>query len=160
MKKAFIVEEIVEIGIQIEINGKDFYDGVVKKSKDKKAKELFKYLAEQEGKHIEVFRNILGTVKQYHPKEAYPQEYFAYMNSIASGHIFTQKDKGKETAKSVKNEIEAVNMGIRFEKESIIFYEEMKKIMPEENVKVLEDLIGEEQKHLADLTNIKDILTH
>lgn len=159
MKKAFVAEEIVEIGIQIEINGKDFYDVVAKKSKDKKAKEIFKYLSGEELKHIGVFRDILGAVKQYYPKEAYPQEYFAYMNSIASGHIFTQKDKGKETAKSVKNEIEAVNLGIRFEKESIIFYEEMKKIIPEKEIKPLEGLIREEEKHLADLTNIKGVLT-
>jgi len=158
MKKVFAAEEIVEIGIQIEINGKDFYDAVAKKAKDKKAKEIFKYLSGQESKHIGVFRGILGTIKQYHPKEAYPQEYFAYMNSIASGHIFTQKDKGRDLAKSVKNEIEAVELGIKFEKESIAFYEEMKKIMPEKEIKPLESLIGEEEKHLADLTSIKDVL--
>jgi len=158
MKKIFSPAEIVEIGIQIEINGKDFYDAAAGKSKNKKAKEIFEYLSGEELKHIEVFRNILGTVKQYHPKEAYPPEYFAFMNSLASSHVFTQKDKGKEAAKKVKNEIEAVDLGIRFEKESIVFYGEMKKIMPKEDMKVLEGLIREEEKHLAELTKIKDAL--
>ncbi len=159
MEKVFAPVEIVEIGIQIEINGKDFYDGVAKKSKDKKAREIFKYLSGEEEKHIGVFADILATVKQYRPKEAYPQEYFAYMNSLASEHVFTQKNKGKETARKVKNEIEALDLGIGFEKESIVFYEEMKRIMPEKDINLLEGLIREERKHLADLTNIKDMLT-
>ena len=50
MGNIFAGSEIVEMGIQIEKNGRDFYCALTEKSKDKKAKEIFAYLAEQEEK--------------------------------------------------------------------------------------------------------------
>ncbi|MEA3489433.1 MAG: ferritin family protein, partial [Candidatus Omnitrophota bacterium] len=131
MGNMFAGSEIVEMGIQIEKNGRDFYNGLVSRSKDHKAKEIFKYLAGEEEKHIAVFQNILDSVHRYEPVEAYPGEYFAYMNALASEYVFTQKDKGQEIARNTKNDMEAVELGIKSEKDSIIFYEGMKKVVPE-----------------------------
>ena len=55
MGNLFSGPEVVEIGIQIEKNGKDFYDGVVKISKSQKAKEIFEFLGGEEEKHIKRF---------------------------------------------------------------------------------------------------------
>ena len=48
----FAGSEIIEIGIQIEKNGRDFYDELVKTADDPRAKEAFKALSEEESKHI------------------------------------------------------------------------------------------------------------
>ena len=48
----FAASDIVEIGIQIEKNGRDFYSAAADKSKDPKIKEIFRYLAGEEEKHI------------------------------------------------------------------------------------------------------------
>ena len=40
----FAASEVVEIGVQIEINGRDFYNTLIKKSKNKKTKEIFEHL--------------------------------------------------------------------------------------------------------------------
>ena len=94
MGNIFAGSEIVEIGIQIEKNGRDFYNTVSKNSKSTKAKDIYKYLATEEEKHIAAFKNILDSVEKYEPAEAYPGEYFAYMNALASEYVFTQKEKG------------------------------------------------------------------
>jgi len=151
----FAGSEIVEIGIQIEKNGKDFYDTLVGQLADQKAKEVFTFLSSEEARHILAFQKILAAVEKYEPSEAYPGEYFAYMNALASEHVFTQKDKGKELARGVKNESEAIEMGIGFEKDSIIFYEGMKKVVPDFDQKVLQELIIQEQNHLRKLTELK-----
>ncbi len=44
----FTASEILEMAAQIEINGKDFYSTLTAQSKNQKAKDIFKYLAEQE----------------------------------------------------------------------------------------------------------------
>ena len=155
MGNMFAGSEIVEMGIQIEKNGRDFYNELVNKSKDQKAKEIFKYLAEEEEKHIAVFQNILDSVRKYKPIEAYPGEYFAYMNALASEYVFTQKDKGQETARNTKNDMEVVELGIKLEKDSIIFYESMKKAVPEHGHKVIDSLIEQEQNHLTRLSDLK-----
>lgn len=155
MGNIFAGSEIVEMGIQIEKNGRDFYNELVSKSKGQKAKEIFKYLAGEEEKHIAVFQNILDSVHKYEPVEAYPGEYFAYMNALASEYVFTQKDKGQEIARNTKSDMEAVELGIKSEKDSIIFYEGMKKVVPEHGHKVIDNLIEQEQNHLKQLSDLK-----
>ena len=151
----FAGSEIVEFGIQIEKNGKDFYNTLVNQSKNQKAKEIFKYLAAEEEKHIGTFQKILDSVHKYEPAEAYPGEYFAYMNALASDHVFTGKDKGEEIAKNTKSDKEAIDKGIGFEKDSILFYEGMKKVVPEHDHKVIDGLILQEQDHLRQLHDLK-----
>lgn len=155
MGNIFAGSEIVEIGVQIEKNGKDFYETLSNQSKNPKAKEVFQFLAGEEAKHIEIFKNILGEVEKYAPPEAYPGEYFAYMNALAGEHIFTQKDKGIQIARNTKSDKEAVDLGIGFEKESILFYEGMKKVVPDYDHKIVDSLIEQEHKHLLQLTELK-----
>ena len=158
MGNVFAGSEIVELGIQIEKNGKDFYNTLVSKSKNQHAKDIFKYLEGEEEKHITAFRKILDAVHKYEPPESYPGEYFAYMSSLAKDYVFTKKDKGKEIAKNTKSDKEAVDLGIKFEKDSIIFYEEMKKVVPEHQAKMVDKLIEQEKIHLYKLLELKNNL--
>lgn len=158
MTSKFAASEIVEMAIEIEINGRDFYNSVAAKAKNVKPKNLFKFLASEEEKHIEKFKEILGSVKKYEPKEAYPEEYFAHINALASNQVFTQKDKGAQVAASAKDENAAVDIGIKAEKDSITFYEDMKKIVPEGDKGIVDDVIAEEQKHLEELISLRGTL--
>lgn len=158
MVNIFAGSEIVELGIQIEKNGRDFYNALVEQLKNQKAKETFKYLAGEEEKHIAIFQNILDSVHKYEPPESYPGEYFAYMNALARDYVFTQKDKGREIGKNVKGDKEAINLGIGFEKDSIIFYVGMKKVVPEYDHKIVDKLITQEQDHLRQMSELKESL--
>lgn len=155
MGNIFAGSEIVEIGIQIEKNGFDFYTALTGQTKNAKTKEILKFLAGEEKKHIAVFKGILSAVQTYEPAESYPGEYFAYMNALASEYVFTQKDKGKEIAKKAVGDKEAIDLGINFEKDSIVFYEGMKKVIPEYDLKLVDQLIAQEQKHLQILSDLK-----
>ncbi|NIM03533.1 hypothetical protein GTN66_05220 [bacterium] len=158
MVNIFAGSEIVELGIQIEKNGRDFYNTLVRQTKNQETKRVFKYLAEEEEKHIEVFSKILDSVHKYEPPESYPGEYFAYMNALARDYIFTQKDKGEEIAKKTKRDREAIDLGIRFEKDSILFYQGMKKVVPEYDHRVVDGIIAQEQSHLQQLSDLKEDL--
>jgi len=154
----FAGSEIVELGIQIEKNGRDFYNTLVGRSKNQMAKEKFKYLAGEEEKHIAIFQKILDSVHKYEPPETYPGEYFAYMNALARDYVFTEKDKGKEIARNVKGDKEAIEVGIRFEKDSIIIYGGMKRVVPEYDHKIVDKLIAQEQDHFRQLSELKESL--
>lgn len=154
MGNIFSGSEIVEIGIQIEKNGRDFYNALALRSKSEKVREIFEFLAKEEEKHIAVFQGILHGVEQYLPPESYPGEYFTYMNSLAAGYVFTQKDKGAQIAKSILNDKEAIDLGVGFEKDSITFYKGMKKVIPEYDLKIIDRLIVQEENHLKMLTDL------
>ena len=155
MGNIFAGSEIVEIGIQIEKNGRDFYNTLARQSKNPAASGIFKYLAGEEEKHIAVFQNILNKTEKYEPAGLDADQYFSYMNALASGYVFTQRDKGESIAKKIKSDREAVDMGIGFEKDSIIFYEGMKKAVADYDLKVIDELIAEEQAHLMQLSDLK-----
>jgi rubrerythrin len=156
MSTIFSGSEIVEIGIEIEKNGKAFYEEVLKNASDDNAEVIFKYLANEEGKHIAVFEKMLDSVKKYEPIEAYPGEYFSYMKALANEHVFTKKDVGVSIAKEVKDDLGAIVIGIKFEKDSIIFYEGMKKVVPEVEHRLLDSLIEQEQVHLNKLEALRE----
>ena len=158
MTNMFAASEIVEMGIQIENNGRDFYNILADRAQFSKSKEIFKYLAGEEERHIKVFKVMLEGVEQYVPPEAFPGEYFAYMKTLASDYVFTRKGKGEEIAKRIKSDIEAVEMGIGFEKDSILFYEGMKKGVPQHELKIVDDLINQEQRHLRQLMDLRNNL--
>ena len=158
MGNIFAGSEIVELGVQIEKNGRDFYRALAKKSKNQTARDVFGYLAGEEEKRIAIFQAILDNLVKYEPPESYPGEYLAYMNALASEYIFTQKDKGEEIAKNIQTDKQAVDMGIGFEKDSIIFYTGMKQAVPQHDHKIINELITQEQKHLRQLTDLKKTL--
>lgn len=155
MPNIFTGSEIVGIGVQIEKNGRDFYNSLAAKSRDKKSAGVFKYLAGEEQKHIKVFNDMLGNTGKYEPQEAYKGEYLAYMKALVGDYIFTKKDKGALTAEKIKTDKEAVDTGIGFEKDSILFYEGMKNVVPDYDKKTVQQLVEQEQSHLKQLLELK-----
>jgi rubrerythrin len=155
MEDIFAGKEIVELGIQIEKNGRDFYNTLLKQSQDLKIQELFQFLATEEEKHIKAFQKILERTTKYEVQGLDSDDYFAYMNALASEHVFTKANTGALVAKSIKSSKEAIDRAIGFEKDSIIFYEGMKRVVPDDDRKTVDALIIQEQDHLRRLTRMK-----
>jgi len=155
MANIFAGSEVVEIGIQIEENGRDFYAALASQTKAAKNKEIFQFLAGEEEKHMKVFQGILEKTEKYEPQGLGADEYYAYMHALASESVFTQAGKGKQIAGKVKNDKEAIDIGIGAEKDSIIFYEGIKKLVPEYDRKIVEEVIVQEQGHLKQLLELK-----
>ncbi len=155
MGNIFSGSEVVEMAVQIEKNGRDFYNKVAELSKNKDVKELFEHLTGQEEKHIKVFEGMLSAVKKYEPVEAYTDEYFSYIKALSEEHVFTKKEKGNEIAMTIKDKRQAIELGIGFEKDSILFYHEMKNFVPEPEHGIINGLLKEEQKHLKKLVLLK-----
>ena len=158
MGNIFSGSEVVELGIQIEKNGRDFYNTLVKQSKILKAKEVFKFLAGEEEKHIKVFQGLLDKTQKFEALGLDADEYYAYMSTLASEHVFTQKDKGEEIARNIKTDREAIVKAIRFEEDSIVFYEGVKKIVPGSDEEIIEALITQEEGHLKQLIEMEKLV--
>ena len=155
MANLFSGSEIVEIGIQIEKNGRDFYATLANKTDNQKTKDVFKYLAGEEEKHIAAFVKILDSVDKDKQTDSYPGEYLSYMSDLASRYVFARKGKGKQIADEAKDDREAIDLGMGFEKDSITFYEGMKKMSLGTNQQVIDSLITQEQNHLKQLSDLK-----
>jgi len=151
----FAGSDAVEMAVQIEVNGMDFYTVLEQNAVDKKAGGIFAMLKEEEEAHIAAFKELLSIVRKYEPAVEYNEEYEAHMNALAGNHVFTQKGKGKEVAATIKDDKQAVDTALKFEQDSIVFYESMKRIVADKERYILDALIGQEKNHVERLEAIK-----
>jgi rubrerythrin len=158
MSGLFKGSEILQVAIEIEKNGETFYSTMAESLRDERVKELFRFLAGEERKHTEDFERMLEPVGRYQPSESYPGEYEAYVKALADTRIFTREMDPKELAEKVKTEAEAIDMALGAEKESILFYVEMKRFVPESEHGVVDGIIEQERKHLMKLSNLRAFL--
>ena len=149
--------DAVEIAVQIEKNGEAFYAKLAERAPQGEVKELFQYLAEAEKEHVATFQQILKEVFEYKPQDAFPEVFFVYMHELASQYVFTQKGKGEEVASSVKDFSEGIGVALGFERDSINFFEEVKKMVPEKDKGLIDKVIQEEKKHIKQLLDKKEV---
>ena len=157
MTKILDVSEIYQFAIRIEENGIKFYSEFAKKTKNKKIKDLFSALSYAEVEHKKTFEKMLSEIEKYEPQEAYPEEYFSYLKAYADGLIFDLKQL-KEQQNKLKTTTQILDFAIQREKDSILYYQEIKNLISEKQQKELEKIINEERKHMLDLTYIKNMI--
>jgi rubrerythrin len=155
MNKQFSGAEIIEVAVEIEKNGRDFYNSTAARLKDEKAKELFKFMAEEESQHIIDFKGILSTVMKQDPCESYPQEYFSYLNAIAGQYVFTGKQEMKDRTKNIETDKDALDFSLGMEKDSILFYEEIKRMLSDKDKQLIEQIIEQEKNHVKKLWGLR-----
>ncbi|HDQ03222.1 MAG TPA: hypothetical protein ENN23_01405 [Deltaproteobacteria bacterium] len=151
----FAASDIVEVAVRIEENGVNFYRFAEQIAAGQKAKELFAHLAQEEIKHKKIFEEIFAKMEKASPPETYEGEFSAYLRSYVDNNIvFTKEAIDKELAK-VTDTIAAFDFAMRRELDSILYYHEIKKLVPEAQHNVIEQIINEERKHYSLLTEMK-----
>ena len=146
--------EVVQFAVRIEENGFNFYHTFSDKLKSEQEKEIFRYLADEESKHVKTFKEMLKNVEKYEPPTSYPDEYFAYLQAYADNLIFTTDKLEKEVSR-INNGKEACDFGIRRELDSILYYQEIKSFVPEKERDHIDTVITEERKHFLKLSEFK-----
>ena len=151
----FSGSELINIAIGIEKNGLAFYQSLVKAEKNVMARGAYKYLADMEEKHLRTFQDMLDTVGQYKPPEIYTEEYDLYLKALVDSAVFTDDKVAREMAEKVTSSAEAMQIALGAEKDSILFYSEMRNLVPERDRGVVDRIIEEEKSHLRQLSDLK-----
>ena len=152
----FRAGEIVGFAVRIEEIGEEFYRTLAASVGNTDVKAAFDLLASEEREHIRIFKRLLDTVEKYEPPfESHSGEYEQYVKAFVQQNIFTKERIGEFKAKKASSEVEALEIGIDVEKDSIIFYNEMRNWVHESEHGVIE----EEKRHLTKLVDIKGKVT-
>lgn len=154
----FKASEVLKVAVQIEKNGLAFYKEVKARTKSSPVQEVFDFLAKEEVRHQKTFEELLDKTGDNEPAESYPGEYDMYLKAIAAENVFTQSDALKQLAKKAASDKAAIDAGIGFEKDSIIFFGELMKFVPAVDQGVVEKVVAEERSHLLKLLNLKQKL--
>lgn len=154
MVTLFKANDAVLAAIEIEKRGEAFYLKLAEKAEDDRTRKLFAHLAGEETKHKAHFQALyerLGKVEL--PAGSNEAEFSGYMNALIDTHtLFRQKDTA--LMEKVKTRKDAIIKAMGFEKESILFFMEMRELVPEKEKKFVADCIEEERQHLRQLNEM------
>ncbi len=147
--------EIVEIGIEKEKKRRDFYALAADHFKDQaELAKLFGQLRDWEEEHIKKFGEIRDEVSKAQYTESYAGETEAYMRALIESELYNDVNP-EAFAKKISTAADALDMGIRFEKDAILFFSGLSRFVDEKSKKIAEKLIEEEQQHMLYLFNKK-----
>jgi len=146
----FNSSEILQFAIRIEENGEKFYRHATKMTENKNARKMFDYLAGEEISHKKTFEDLLSELEAYTPFESYPGEYFEYLKVFVDKVIFANEMFEKKIL-GIIDTPSAINFGIQRELESILYFHEIKKFVPESHHKLIDKIIDQERNHFSKL---------
>jgi rubrerythrin len=155
MSVIFSGSELLEVALGIERNGAAFYQALAEKTKNNSARAIYEHLAAEEVKHLKTFQGMLNAVGNYQPPEGYAEEYELYLKSLVDSSVFTDVASARQIAASVSSEVEALDIGIQAEKDSILFYTEMQNLVKPADYQVILTIINQERDHLNQLSQLK-----
>jgi rubrerythrin len=156
MDQIFTADEVFGVGVEIEKNGKAFYQAAAANAAGSSIKKLLTELMEWENRHIALF----GELKKNLPEAARNQNLYdpgdeigMYLKATADQHVFVKNSDMKALAAKCKTPQDILSMALTFEKDSVVFYASVREAVGEDTGKAdVEKLIHEELTHIGFIT--------
>ncbi|MDR1081539.1 MAG: ferritin family protein [Deltaproteobacteria bacterium] len=147
----FNAHEALKIAISIEDNGLKFYRDAARRFAPAPASIVFDRLAQEEEGHKAHFQAMLAALPDEAESVFDPaNEMDQYLKMMAGMHIFQQDpEKVDRVLDGVRTEKDAIELAIAFEKDSVMFFVQLKEASAEMSDRISVDrLIAEEARHL------------
>lgn len=155
MADLFKANDVVLAAIEVETRGEKFYQYLVEQAEDEKIRKVYEHLAREEVKHKALFEELytrLGKVDL--PAWSNAKEYQTYLNALIDSHtLFRYKDLD-EIKEKIGSRKDALQLAIQFEKDSILFFMEMREFVPEKEKTYVTKCIEEEKTHMRQLNEM------
>lgn len=149
------VSEMVNIAIKDEETGEAFYKALAENCKKESLRQKLMMIAEQEKKHRARFADMLGNLKNVKTHQEYDGQYESYLATLCKSRAFMSPDEAVKKAKAMDIE-KGIEAAMHMERDTILFYEELIKFIPDQNSKYIKEIIQEEKNHLADFAGLKN----
>jgi rubrerythrin len=148
----FTAAEAIQMAMEIEKNGEAFYQAVAAQTANPDVKALFEDLAVQEQGHYRVFKRMLEEAK---PAPELPaaeyDEYKTYLQTTLDNALFAGPDKALTLADEVQDWEAAIRVAIGFEKDTLLFFYDVREMVSEADREAISGVIREEKRHLRQL---------
>ncbi|MDP6099866.1 MAG: ferritin family protein [Dehalococcoidia bacterium] len=155
MSLFFSGKEVVDMALRIEANGLAFYRAALTRVKDPSIKAAYQHLATEEERHAREFGRLLASQADVPNSPAIAQELSEYLSALIDSRIFVDEVGAQAGALGVKDDAETVEMGMRMESETILFFTEMRGLVRRDEQAVVDSILGEERDHLRRLSLLR-----
>lgn len=147
--------ELIDVAIGIERSGAAFYEYLVNTAGDLRAQVMYKYLADKEKEHLKTFQALRTDVGDYGSPMSSSDEYAAYLDALVKSAVFDNDMMARKMAAKASSDSEAIEIAIRAEKDSILFYAAIKDLVRRPDVEVIDKIVEEEKSHLTQLSEFR-----
>jgi rubrerythrin len=147
-----LAREFLLLAIDTEKNGRAFYESTARHSKSKDAQNVLKHLSLREKEHEDTFREMLKRLGDSQPVNKYTRDDYQYIKYLADCMIMDSERSQAQSASTPRTDIEAMELGIGLEKDCIIFYSEIRGMLPRADQDIIDMITSEEKKHLSELS--------
>ncbi|MFO7750664.1 MAG: ferritin family protein [Desulfobacteraceae bacterium] len=152
----FNAAEAFEMAVQIEKNGAAFYRKAASLQEDESDKQFLETIAKMEDRHQSGFEEMKKELSEEEQTQTVfdpNDELSMYLKAMADAHGGEGDPKAAEKLTGKETMAQIVETAIGMEKESILFYIGLKDLVPMKLGRdKIDDIIGEEKKHVAQLT--------
>lgn len=164
MTMDFNADEIFEMAEQIERNGISFYRKAANGTDSPSTRELLKRLAAWEGEHLKFFSRLRAALTEQERRKKFPDpenQESDYLRAWADHHVFDLRTDPAEKITGKERIEDILEMAIRLEKDSIVFYLGMKDVVPQRLGRdKVQEIIREEMRHVDVLSREIETLRH
>ncbi len=144
----YSIDEILEMAIQTERLGYQFYTGMANKfKKDTGLVKLFTTLASKEKTHEHTFITLKDTVATSGIEPVEWEEVSNYMRAFVESEFFLGGGKSLPTMDHIKTVQDVVKFALGFEKETLLYFMELRAIVKEKAA--MDAVIDEEKSHIV-----------
>jgi rubrerythrin len=151
----FTAAEALEMAMEIEKNGEVFYNEAAAKSTDSEVKALFEDLAVQEQGHYQAFLKMSkGTQPATELPTAEYDQYQTYVQVALENALFAGPDKALALAAQADDRDTALRAAIGFEKDTLLFFYDLRDMVNEADRETISLIIREEKKHVRRLAKM------
>jgi rubrerythrin len=150
---ALSAKSVLRWAMEIEESGQAFYEAVAAKTQDREAKLVLQDLAYQEERHYRTFQNMLDKVPEA-DTETDSAEYQRYIQTALDKTLLGGPDKGLELAQQASNETEALQAAIAFEKDTLLFFYDLRDMVPASQQETISAIIEQEKSHVKQLARV------
>ena len=155
MSITFNADEILEMAEEIERNGAKFYRKAAALATDEPVKERFSNMADMEDGHLDTFKRIREQLsdQEKQPTTFDPNNQAAlYLQAMADAHGCEGKVSPTQELTGQESLDEIIEIALSAEKESVVFYTGLKKLVPAHAGRdIVDEVISEELSHITTL---------
>lgn len=147
-------DEIIEFAMRLEESGEAFYTAAAEKVTTAGVKALFEELAVQEQYHRRAFEQMGRDVVELALSPEQWDEFQAYTGALLQQRFFANPENALNVAAEAQDEREALQAALGFEKETLLFFHELRDAVRGPGQQTVGRIIEEEKRHIQRLSGM------
>jgi rubrerythrin len=144
--------EIIDMAVRLEEKGQAFYNAAAERADSAEVQSLFAELAVQEQYHRRAFEQMGGGAVALSMADEQWEQFQAYRDALLQNTFFADAEGALKRAKEARDEGEALQAALDFEKETLGFYQDLRDVVRGADRQTIERIANEEKEHIRRLS--------